>query len=389
MSAFDETPPIRPRTLSARIEEEGDTLTLNVREGFRGPEVFLLLWLSAWTVGCAWLLRVVITQREPFMILFAVPFWVSWLFVAAKLMDSLFGHHRFILDSEGLAHEWRALLLRSRRRIPLSDIRRFQVRLFSVDSETGSRTTGIEVVTMGRSQTLGTRLPDLERDWLAYRLDEHLRHLQWRAGVTNSDDIDLIDCRGCGMPSDCSWSVGEEFMALEFRQHGRFNPAGVLGLAFLGLFWNGIVGVFVGILFGWKPGQPMLQGFEWWGLFFFLLPFEAIGLALIGGLLLEMLEPFRRTRWIIAPTTIEQVTTRLGLPLWRRGRYPFDRLAEATIRDDLGSSNTKPTYPTGEQYGLLLSDTDRREICSISGLTLGEARWMKGRLQEYGYVRQE
>jgi hypothetical protein len=320
------------------------------------------------------------------MILFAVPFWVSWLFVAAKLMDSLFSYHRFILDTEGLAHEWRALLSLSCHQVPLSEIRRFQVRLFRVDSETGS-TTGIEVVTMGRSLTLGTRLPDLERDWLAYRLDEHLRHLQWRAGMTNSGEIDLIDCRRCGIPADCSWSVGEEFMALEFRQHGRFNPVGVLGLAFLSLFWNGIVGVFVSILFGWRPGKPMPQGFEWWGLFFFLLPFEAIGLALIASLLLEMLEPFRLTRWIIAPTTIEHVTTRLGLPLWRRGRYPFDRLAEVTIRDDLGSSNTKPTYPTGEQYSLLLSDANRCEICSISGLTLGEARWMKGRLQESDLLR--
>src|SRR5262245_48447136 len=128
MSTTDRKPPVKPRRLSTRIEEQDDTLILNMRDAHWGSGIFLLLWLIAWTVGCVALVWVVIAQRQPFMVLFAIPFWLSWIFVAARITNSFCGRHRFILDPEGLFHEWHALIPLTRRQVPLPEIRRFRVR---------------------------------------------------------------------------------------------------------------------------------------------------------------------------------------------------------------------------------------------------------------------
>ena len=160
-----------------------------------------------------------------------------------------------------------------------------------------------------------------------------------------------------------------------------------LAALFINGFWNGIVGVFVGMLLGVGDARQTPKGSARWELFFLLIPFEAIGLMLIVALLNELLEPVRLTIWRFGPGTIGHTKTRLGLPLGRRRRYSYERIHVAAIRDDLEAWKNEPTYPTGEQFHLVLSEPDGREICSIKGLTLGEARWMKGRMQDQGLLK--
>ena len=62
--------------------------------------------------------------------------------------------------------------------------------------------------------------------------------------------------------------------------------------------------------------------------------------------------------------------------------YRHGGAAEATIRDDFGSSGREFEYirNPGEQFTLIFTDDEQRSICSIESLTLGEARWIKADL---------
>ena len=372
-----------PRGLSAHLNEEEDRLVLVLPDTHWAMGLFLLVWFAGWTVACVCLIWVVLTQPRAFHLLFGIPFWVSWLFVAGLLVNIFWGRHRLVFDSTGLRHEWRAVIVLSQRQVPLAEVHRFVSRLFDVHSE-GVSSSGIEVVTAGRSLAFGTHFEVVERDWLAYRLEVHRRKLQNQARIVDLKEGDLSDSRGSRLPSDSTWTVCDEFPSLVFQQRGRFRWSVVLSLLFVNGFWNGIMGVFVGGMLGLADEQPI--GMDWWGHFFFLIPFEILGLAMLLGLLLAVLEPFRVTRWIFGRDEIHHVTTRLGLPLGWRLRYQTNSFLTATVRDDLGSGRfgCKPAYPTGDHYGLQLADSNDREVCSIKSLTLGEARWMKGRLQEHG-----
>ncbi len=46
----------------------------------------------------------------------------------------------------------------------------------------------------------------------------------------------------------------------------------VAGLLFINAFWNGIVLVFVLALCGLMPMDDGPEGWEWWGMFVFLIP---------------------------------------------------------------------------------------------------------------------
>ena len=60
-----------------------------------------MLWLVGWTVGCVFLTRMVIRQPNLFNILFAAPFWASWLFVFFFMIKTFFQQDELLLDREG------------------------------------------------------------------------------------------------------------------------------------------------------------------------------------------------------------------------------------------------------------------------------------------------
>jgi len=384
--------PTRPRALASTVSEDGDVIAVSIREGTSGRAWFLGLWLAGWTVGCIGLAYAACTRPEPFLLVFGIPFWASWAFVAVVLANTLFGRHRVSLDPDGLASERRLPGMTTRRFVPLSELRSVAARVFAVDSE-GSETAGIEIGTLGRSLVIGTGLSAVERDWLADRLDRHRRRLQAAAGREQPAEIDPGDCRTLPPPTDCAWSHQEDdFDGPLFLQRGHLDAAAVFGLLFVAVFWNGIVGVFVASLAGLDRAEAAPRDAAWWGLFLFLIPFEVVGLAVVVGLLAAVLDPVRVTRWRFGRDAITRVTTWAGLPLGWSRRFTHAGLATAAVRDDLAPRGpfglgAAPGIPSGANYGLLVADAANVEVCRIAGLTLGEARWMKGRLQAAGLVR--
>ena len=152
---------------------------------------------------------------------------------------------------------------------------------------------------------------------------------------------------------------------------------------FVNLFWNGIVSVFVLQLLGAGPNGIAPLGAEWWGLFFFLIPFEAIGLAMFVALLAALLEPVRRTVWTFSRQSIVCRWTWLGAG--RTWNWPVEQLARLEIRRD--DPSVKKTFRAslkfsastegdGAEYRLLMVGPEESELCSIDGLTEGEALWM-------------
>ena len=384
--------PTRPRALTSTVSEDGDAIAVSMREGSLGTAAFLSLWLAGWTVACGLLVQVCLTQRELVLVLFGIPFWVSWLFVAGWLVNLVFTRVTFVLDATGLAYERWLPGMVTRRFVPLAELRGIQSRVFHVDSENGV-THGIEIQTLGRSLAIGTGLPPLERDWLADRLDRHRVDLQAEAGLELPADIDQPDCRTFALPTDSTWSLEDDFEGPHFVQRARFDLATVLGMLFATLFWNGGVGFFVVSLAGLDRAEAAPRDAAWWALFVFLIPFEVIGVGLAIGLIAAILDPVRVTRWRFGRDAVSRVTTRAGLPVGWNRRYPHDGLAAAAVRDDVkprgpfGMGIGSHVVPTGSDYGLLVADGANVEVCTIPGLTLGEARWMKGILQAAGCVR--
>jgi hypothetical protein len=122
------------------------------------------------------------------------------------------------------------------------------------------------------------------------------------------------------------------------------------------------------------------QTAEWWFLLVFLIPFEVIGLLMFVGLVLAIAEPAHRTRWTFGRHEITHRETWFGLG--RRWHWTIDKLDRAIIRRDDGERSRfwkfKQTSEFEETpFRLSLIDSENNEVCSIDGLTNGEARWMR------------
>lgn len=383
--------PTRPRVLTSTVSENGDAIVVTMREGSLGTAGFISLWLAGWTVACAMLVQVCLTERKLVLVLFGIPFWLSWLFMAGWLVNLLLTRVTLCLDRSGLAYERWLPGVTMRRFVPLPELRSIESRVFNVDSESGV-THGIEIQTLGRSIAIGTGLPPLEREWLADRLDRQRLHLRAEAGLEEPWQIDQADCRTCAPPTDSTWSVEDDFEGPQFVERARFDGATLLGLLFMTVFWNASVAFFGAHLAGLHRAEAVPRDAGWWALFVFLIPFEVIGVGLAIGLIAAVLDPVRVTRWRFGRDSIARVTTRAGLPVGWNRRFPHDGLATAAVRDNVaprrpfGLGTASNGAPSGTTYSLLVADEANVEVCTIQGLTLGEARWMKGRLQATGLI---
>ncbi len=158
-------------------------------------------------------------------------------------------------------------------------------------------------------------------------------------------------------------------------KRGRSEWAAVLGLLFSNAFWNGIVAVFVLSLCGAMPDNEPPQGGEWWGLFFFLIPFEVIGLCMFLGLLAVLLEPVHRTIWHFTRRDAERRAIWLGVGPRRTWEVAsLDRVD--LCRDAKRWWHASLPGGDGRRYRLSLVDKTNTELCSVNGLTEGEARWI-------------
>jgi hypothetical protein len=395
-------PPARPRSLKVAFNRSGERLELRSRSGQWGGGCFLTLWLVGWTVGCVFLAGMVIREPRLFNFLFAIPFWVSWVFVFFLLIHMFFGREEFVLDHQGATFRSRSLVPLGAKFTPLSEIQSFDITTKIVDSESGRAQPLMEMQTLGQGRQFlqGVTLQELQ--WLRWQLTEHLALLkQAVAYATVGDEAEAetptppqltpgesrpleLAASPIAAPSDSRWAYAEEIDEFRFVQSGRLSLAAIGGLLFVNLFWNGIVSVFASSLFGLAPNGPAPVGWEWWGLFFFLIPFEVIGLVMFVGLLAAVFDPVRRNSWTFTRQSIECRWKWLGVgPRWV---YEIERLARIEMRRD--DPSVKQTVrgalrnsgsgggDMGAAYRLLFIDRANCELCSIDGLTEGEARWI-------------
>lgn len=388
---MDSLPSIKPRELKTSLVEEGDTLTATFSPSAAGG-CFLTFWLIGWSVGCVFLASEVVLRPRLLMLLLGIPFWAAWVFVAAIVLKTFFGRRRLSLSPDGIVIEDRVLRSASVRRIPLAEI--VDIRDTEIASGDDGPQRRIEVVALGENLLVDPRVDGVEHRWLVHRLTGHLEELRRKTGEPAPLAEDREDCRGVSPPSDSRWDEFREDGGLVFEERGRLDLSTVGGLLFVNLFWNGIVSVFLCLLVGkaagvelGNPQQPdEMPPQMWWGLCLFLLPFEAVGLAMMAALVVALLEPLRVTRWRFTDLGAECSLRYLSVGrTWTYGNGPIERLSIVT-ENGWWRRSWRPTSESGGTRGkcfdLLVVDRDGAEICRVKDLTCGNALWMKGRLQE-------
>ncbi len=389
--SYTERGPARPDRQTVDFYQEADALVLRMPRG-GGPWLFLLLWLIAWTIGCVALLDKVLNDPAPWILVFALPFWASWLLVAALIVWMLFCRETLYLDSDEARFVRTAVVRLSARIVPRKEIKGFH-ECRSNYAENDQYLWGIEMVTLGKSMRFAFRLPEQERTWLIYQLNAFLKLPEVekeRRTAGSAEDIpqtsDSHSTVGAPItteilfskntlaeaPTDCRWQLTEDFDNFAFLQKGRLNLGGLAMLLFVNVFWNGIVAVFVMGLFGLAPVQKPLQGWEWWGLFVFLIPFEVIGLAMLAALISAVLEPLRRTIWEFEK---DRIVTRTVWSLYRR-MHVFHVLGLDRLELRCSNGDGSEGKWTAEPFKLAFIATDTVDLCEIGKLTEGEARWI-------------
>lgn len=392
MSQPAATQVVRPAKTAARLEREGDCLRLSYRAGGLGvwaAGIFGALWLTGWTAGCVALGAKLIAEPTLVNLLFALPFWAAWLFVFSMLVYTFARRERLSLDPDGLVYTRHAIVPLSARVVPLDEIIDFGCCQRTTNSDNGTTESGIELHTLGQPLQMAFGLSLEERAWLWQELNEHLELLrrdqavapaapssQPAGGETLALNRDPVD-----PPSDCSWEQIDDFDSVAFRERGKLQRPTLGMLLFINSFWNGIVSIFVALLWGFAPGGP--QGGEWWVMFVFLIPFEAIGLVMFALLLAVILEPFRTITWSFADGQVECRLAWLGLgrtwvyPVERVERIELHRTASRETGNPFTASSLRRGLKAhGVSYAVSLVDLQQAEICRMEGLTQGEARWI-------------
>ncbi len=215
------------------------------------------------------------------------------------------------------------------------------------------------------------------------------------------------------LPSDSCWKKTENFGSVELSRCGKFSMA-FFTLLFSCLFWNGIVSVFIAVLFGFisenkntnvhnsssvttaqQKGAAVdsnviaptvvaekktfrlnnkevpMYGKEWWFMFCFLIPFEVIGLVFIYGVLSHLFAPFTKQIWIFSRHDLNRRRTLFGLGFSRT--ISLAMLKNIRIAFN-GAANQPDAY-------VLLQDNNSEVICRINGVTADEARWLVGEIR--------
>lgn len=402
-----------------RLSREGDALSLSFRRGDNSLGCFMLIFLVAWSGGCAFLLTRVAAEPQLEHVLFAVPFCAGWLFVVAVVLQQYLGREWFRLDESGATLTVRHALLARTSFMPLDELVRFGTAEQSDETHDNQPARVLELRTIGRPLRFGAQTSADERRELMAELNRLLKELQKQrhspprvalegkrllfgkrfSGELLSDEAlgaksgDAPSLRTMNdppikPPHDTNWRRRDDFDSVSFTLRGRWTTGGVVGVALLNAFWSGIVGVFLLTLFTDNPDRP--HGLEWVWRFIFLLPFELVGLVMFLGLLVVVAEPLRRYRWKFARDQITCSLTWLGLgPRWRYPVEHFDRLEVRLVPYDvprfpqrlpLGSLWAPKGCPT---YAVVFLDAQRRERLQIEGLTLGEAcHWADTLLRE-------
>jgi hypothetical protein len=415
----------RPDRISYTLTDTGNELLFAYRRRQNAVGCFLSVWMMGWTAGCVFLTVMVAKQPDLERILFAIPFWAAWFAGAALLAHAVFSRELLRLGPDGVTFRRNVLVPLTRRHVPLSEVTAFAP---YYDATRGIR--GVEMQTTGKPVRFAAELPDEERHSLLRKLNEHLATLrpkharqinevllkledQPSDGDTPPEDDEHAESRNVvakdktieaasadiaveseattltaddpptACPSDSAWHRVEDFQAIIFTSRGRFSFMSLLLLLFLNAFWNGIVSLFLCLALGLIPGGP--DGFVRWLMLLFLTPFLLIGLLFLVLFVAAILEPLRQRRWRFDDAEISYRYSYFGLgPRWR---YPATHINGLQIQWDVESDRKgrkkltrKKSTDAGDYvpHRLAFIDRNHEPICSIDGLTEGEARWMGG-----------
>lgn len=389
--------PTRPASLTVDLTQSADGIAITTRQARGSGGGFLLLWLIGWTVGCVFLAGTIINDPSIGTIMFAVPFYAAWLAVAVFLVWSVFGTETVLVQRDRVLFLRKAFVQLTAKSIDATDVQQFCTCRSSYQ-ENDCYLWGIEVTTIGKPIRFGYRIPKQERLWLIAELNAFLDlnepetdaedEVATRLSASPVTSIRLTSANIFDEPpEDSSWLCDEGPTTVEFYQHGRLKILTVLGLMFINAFWNGIVSVFVMALWGILPvDNGMPQEIEWWGMFIFLIPFEVIGLAMFAGLVMALAEPLRQTTWYVDQ---QQITHAIGWPVFRRTRvYECDAVERLELRRNEADDDQQKTESLWTarmdigRFDITFVDDDNTDVCTIAGLTEGEARWMAGQVLE-------
>lgn len=376
----DTKPVERPERLRTRVSCTPDEFTITYASRSFAVGMFLLFFLCFWTLGCVLLIFKVLENPEIMRILFGSVFWVSWIFVFLLMIASIFGCDYVKVDRDSLTYTNRVIFVMSRRRFPLSEIRRIAVeyRKSNSDDDDSAKTPLIVIETLGSPITLCSGVPLNELNWLvselinATGLDKRIEapdeavNLQ---GNSFESTLSIVE-----KPSECSWQMRQDFDGIVFSQRGKFSFLGLLVILFIVIFWNGIVSVFLLSLFGFDGKPP--RGLEWIWQALFLIPFVLVGLLFVFLLLLALLEPLRVTSWTFTSNSIDCTWRWLGLgPRWH---YEVNRLQSITIEKSKrrNSQEDEESVEMRLRYCIIFHADESTEICKFDSLTEGEARWI-------------
>jgi hypothetical protein len=365
----------RPTRCRARVDDAGRELTIHAgRSSFGKVRIaaFISLWLIGWSACCSFLLKTVMAAPTLFNVLFAVPFFASWFAVCGSLIGLMFGRQWLRIGPEGLEYRFSAIVPLRHRHIPLTEVKQAAVG------------QGLYIATVGEPIYFGRYLGDDEQRWLVDLVNQRLDLLRPRPSIvdntaSNPKTNDLAPPRSAPEvevlvrarrptepPSDSQYQVMQDFERLCFVHAGRWD-LGLIGMTtFINLFWNSILGLFL---------ARLVREFQW-DLFFFLIPFEVIGLLVFGFWLFALAAPACRERWTFDRRQVARRASVLGLGRTRRYPVgPFDRIAlERRLCD------RQPWDEAESDYGLSFISLDQRIVIQIEKLTEGEARWLADQL---------
>ena len=218
--------------------------------------------------------------------------------------------------------------------VPLAEIRSFDQYTVIVDGESGRCQSGIEMRTAGVPIRMALGLSDAELDWLRFQLNDHLSGLGGRkaAGETPPQEP-AAAVASPAAPSRrrrlhrarAGSQAGRPAQRLLLDPRGRFRrlrlrkaraarlrdgPGPGIHKRILERHRLGVCGHIVGTT---RPSTTRRSASHVWGVLVFLIPFEVVGLIMVGALLAALLEPVHRTVWTFARQGIEHRTAWLGL----------------------------------------------------------------------------
>ncbi len=391
---------------------EGDEFELSMRTGARGVGCFMFVWLTGWSVGSSVVSYKYLTTHEAIFLYVALAMWTFWLVGSYMMLSSFLGRFRLSLNPVGLTLAEGIVWPRVRRQYPLDEVFRFK-QCLGPQGNKGRTTYAIEVRCWGIPHLFGSSLSGDDREAVINLLNDELKQLKQRRlkrtrlptapriivrrdDTSHHDDSSGEDSNECltitaadrlfDPPSDCRWQHLAGIDADVFHNRGRFELKQILLLAAVSAFWNGIVSVFIfaGLL-GMLPGGHAVHGPEWLGLFLFLIPFELIGLFLIGAVLFHVIEPLRVTRWTLDTLGVTCRVSWLGLG-WRRfqpiaqlDRVEIHRVRykDRMLKFRFAPCSSRDKVPqTSDNFSLLFFAPDGKEVAGIHDLTRGEAVWI-------------